>query len=169
MVCSAERAKYPFDIQHRAVIRYVSEAPEDFKVLKEKIIARLKVLSSTGSLLQEVADREQVAPLAGLTQSEIAVLVAIASEVGTNDGKVGTWSARQNAEKAGQNSLGFALGLRRLKLKAFVQTTDDQDFNGDYFDALQLTAAAWDWIDAHEGMFLLKRESQFDSDRNRRL
>jgi nucleoside 2-deoxyribosyltransferase len=34
MVCSYERTgKYPFDIQHRAVIQYKTEAQSDFKIL----------------------------------------------------------------------------------------------------------------------------------------
>ncbi len=43
---------------------------------------------------------------------------------------MGIWSTQQNAEKAGQNKMGFALGLRRLKTKGFVTTVQDEDYNG---------------------------------------
>jgi hypothetical protein len=41
MVCSKERDKYPFDIQHRTVISYTADAPNDFSTLQDKITARL--------------------------------------------------------------------------------------------------------------------------------
>ena len=31
MVCSGERIKYPFDIQHRAIINYVADSSRDFE------------------------------------------------------------------------------------------------------------------------------------------
>ena len=160
MVCADDREgkKYPFDIQHRTVISYKSEAPGDFDILRAKITARIKALRDKGQALQELANSEQVVPVAGLTQGELTVLVAIASEIGTDDGKVGIWSTQQNADKAGQNKMGFALGLRRLKTKGFVTTVQDEDSNGNFFDALQLTAPAWDWIEANESQFVLKRE-----------
>ncbi len=46
MVCSDERTgkKYPFDIQHRAVTPYQSEAPQDFNELQAAVTERLKSL-----------------------------------------------------------------------------------------------------------------------------
>src|SRR5882724_6324122 len=37
MVCSDERKKYPFDIQHRTIIPYVAESTRDFEALKSLI------------------------------------------------------------------------------------------------------------------------------------
>ncbi len=65
MVCAEDREgkKYPFDIQHRTVISYKSEAPGDFDILREKITARIKALRDKGEALQELANSEQVAQL----------------------------------------------------------------------------------------------------------
>src|ERR1017187_10997241 len=43
MVCSHERPdkKYPFDIQHRAIIPYVADAPSDFETLKQSLTDRI--------------------------------------------------------------------------------------------------------------------------------
>lgn len=160
MVCAQERQgkKYPFDIQHRTVISYTADAPGDFTLLERKITDRIKALVVKGQALQEIAENDQVAPLAGLTQTELTVLVAIASDLVTDDGKTGVRAAQQNAEKAGLNKMGFALGLRRLKNKSFVSPTVDEDQNGYQFDALELTPSAWDWIEANEEKFVLKRE-----------
>lgn len=46
MLCSSERSKLPFDVQHELVIYYKRDSPSDFKnidgQLKERIMARLE-------------------------------------------------------------------------------------------------------------------------------
>lgn len=75
MVCSDERVtkKFPFDIQHRTIINYTSEAPQDFDLLRDKITDKIKALSQKAETLRQVAESEQVAPTKGLSQSELMV------------------------------------------------------------------------------------------------
>ena len=161
MVCSNEREqkKYPFDIQHRAIIEYTVDAPSDFGALQQKITARIKALLEKGETLRQLSETEQVAPVAGLSQPELTVLAALAGNVGIPDGKVSIYSVQQDAERASLTKLGFALGLRRLTGKSFVETTEDADYNGNAFDALKLTDAGWDWIESNESRFIIKRAS----------
>ena len=44
LICHEDRTKYPFDVQHRNIIRYTAEAPQDFVALTEKITARLQAM-----------------------------------------------------------------------------------------------------------------------------
>ena len=164
MVCSAEResGKYPFNIQHRTVVSYTSEAPQDFTALQEKITERLRELSHSDRLLKDRALNQQVAPVAGLSQAAMTVLVAIVSESGTDDGNVSVWSAQQNANKAGQTNMGFALGLRQLKARAFVRVVYEETFAGNDSNALQLTDPAWEWIEANQDLFILKHQEASD-------
>ncbi len=83
MVCSEPREgkKYPFDIQHRTVIPYTAEAPGDFIDLQQNITDRLLATVEGKASLRRVASSEQIAPLAGLTHSELTVLAALASNV----------------------------------------------------------------------------------------
>jgi hypothetical protein len=61
MVCSTERiGKYPFDIQHRAIIPYKTEAQSDFKLLSDAITDRLKAAAERGQALQQIADMKGV-------------------------------------------------------------------------------------------------------------
>jgi len=48
MVCSEERTekRYPFDIQHRTIIPYQTEAPHAFEDLRASITERIKALSN---------------------------------------------------------------------------------------------------------------------------
>jgi hypothetical protein len=68
MVCSEERTtrKYPFDIQHRTVINYKSEAPSDFNKLRNDVTDRIKALLNKTEALRRIVESEQVAPTQGL-------------------------------------------------------------------------------------------------------
>jgi hypothetical protein len=165
MVCSTEREskRYPFDIQHRAIILYAVEAPDDFARLQVKITSRIQALLETSETLLQIGQTDQVAPLAGLSQPELTVLATLAGSVGSPDGKVSVWSLQQETERANLTKLGFAIGLRRLRAKTFVQALEDKDWNGDVCDVLALTERGWDWIEANESRFVLRRVEEEQS------
>jgi hypothetical protein len=160
MVCSKEREKYPFDIQHRAVISYAAEAPMDFTTLQHKITERLNAGVKKGETIRQMSETETVAPVAGLTQHELTALAILAGDVGRTDGLVSLWSIQQDTERAGLTKLGFTLAIRRLLTKAFVRQTMDTDDNGHEYPALGVTDAGWDWIVANEDRFVLQRVSK---------
>jgi hypothetical protein len=83
MVCSEERTgkKYPFDIQHRTITIYKADSPSDFETLKSAITSRVKALISRTEALRVFEASEQVAPIHGLTQPELAVLATVAGSV----------------------------------------------------------------------------------------
>jgi hypothetical protein len=69
MVCSTERTgKYPFDIQHRVVTSYKTEAQSDFKKLSDEIVERLRAVAEKSQMLQQIAEAEPLAPVSGLSQ-----------------------------------------------------------------------------------------------------
>jgi nucleoside 2-deoxyribosyltransferase len=46
LVCSEDReSKFPFDVQHRNIIQYKTDAPQDFEELRGKITKRILELS----------------------------------------------------------------------------------------------------------------------------
>jgi hypothetical protein len=162
MVCSSERdsKKYPFDIQHRAIIPYTVDAPGDFDSLKDKIAERINALLERGAALRQMAETQQVAPVGGLSQPELTVLAVLAGEVGVPDGKAAVYSVQHDAERASLTKVGFALGLRCLSEKFLVEMTMYTDQNGYDIDALRITNAGWNWIDANEERFVLRRLSK---------
>ncbi len=162
MVCSNERdsKKYPFDIQHRTTIPYTIDAPGDFDNLKDKIAERIKALLERGATLRQIAATEQVAPVGGLSQPEITVLAVLAGKVVVPAGTASVWSVQQDAERASLTTIGFTLGIRRLTAKPLVQATTFTDQNDCDVDALRVTDAGWDWIDANEERFVLRRLSK---------
>jgi hypothetical protein len=159
MVCSSEREgkKYPFDIQHRTIILYSPDAPGDFDSLRESITARIKAVLERGATLRQIAQAEQVAPVAGLSQPEMTVLAVLAGSVGVPGGLASLYSVQQDSERANLTKLGFAIGLRRLTAKHMVEATEDTDDHGYTFDALRVINAGWDWIEANESRFVLRQ------------
>jgi hypothetical protein len=156
MVCSNERTgKYPFDIQHRAVIPYKTEAQSDFKVLSDAIIERLRAAAERGQTLQQIAESEPVAPVSGLSQIELSVLAVAAAAALPLTG-FSLWSLQNDAEKIGLSKIGISLALRRLMQKQFLEDATVEDQNGDYKGAA-ISSKGWDWIDANEDNFMLRR------------
>ena len=155
IVCSDERkeSRFPFDIQHRTVIKYQSESSSDFEQLRREIKDRIGALLTKGEQLRQLAESDSVAPREGLRQPELVVLAVLAGEDGMSE-----WSLKNAVERAGFTAIGFNLGLRRLRTKGFVESSVRIDENDGYdFSALWLTPVAWDWIEANENLFVLKR------------
>ncbi|MDI9332962.1 MAG: hypothetical protein QM533_01150 [Cytophagales bacterium] len=164
MVCSEERTgkKYPFDIQHRAIISYQADSLSDFDNLKRKLTERLKALVEKGETLRHIAEADPVASVKGLTQPEIMGLALIAGGGLTMKDAVGVWSVKQDAERAGLTNLGFNLAVHRLNSKKYVEFCEVEDFNREAYEAIRVTAAGWSWIDANESQFLLHRRPTKD-------
>ncbi|RAS19608.1 hypothetical protein BX591_13948 [Paraburkholderia bryophila] len=157
MACSDQRGKtgkpFPFDIQHRAIVTYKTEAPQDFQVFQERLTERLKAMLEQGETLEEMAEQASVASVDGLSSQELNVLAVTASSVTQDDHATSVWSVRNDCERAGLNNLGFNLGLRRLKVKKFVETVDIEDERGDPYPGIQVTDLGWQWIEANEDKF----------------
>jgi hypothetical protein len=164
MVCGTGREKYPFDIQHRTIIRYEADAPEDFAALQKKITARLVAALQKAEALNQI-ESESVAPIAGLSQGELVLLAVLAGEVITPDSGVGVYSLQKSTEKEGLTKTGFALALRRLQVKSMVQDVTLTNNNDYDYPGIRVADKGWDWIDANEERFVLKRpEVKFTDD-----
>jgi hypothetical protein len=167
MVCSNERTKYPFDIQHRTVISYTSESSRDFATLQSKITDRIKALLSKGEALRQLEENEQVAPVAGLGQAELFVLAALAGNTFPTESTTSLRYLKGEVERAGLTAIGFALGIRRLQEKSLIETLSETDRDGDPMDVARVTSIGWSWIDKNEEKFLIRREKHdggFDDD-----
>lgn len=158
MACSDERQKagkrFPFDIQHRAIVTYKTESQSDFQSFKDNLTARLKAMLEQGEVLEEMAEQANVVDLDGLSSQELTVLRVIASSVSRDDSATPLWEVKNDCERAGLNNLGFNLGLRRLKAKMFAEIKDMSDSGSyDTYDGVCVTEKGWRWIEANESKF----------------
>jgi hypothetical protein len=162
MVCSDERKtkKYPFDIQHRTVISYKVESPQDFDTLQNAITVKIKAQLKSSKMLSSIAERKSVAAVEGLTQLEMAVLASCAGSVTLPEEEIAVHQLKRDVENAGFTGVAFSLGMQRLMAKGFIRKFDAEDYNGQAYYALNLTNPAWEWIDANESKFVMKRDVQ---------
>jgi hypothetical protein len=169
MVCSSERpsGRFPFDIRHRTIISYRVEAPSDFRELTTAITERIKAYLTKEEELRQIAESDQVAPVAGLSHPEVAVLAALAGKIVSPTHLVSLWTIKQDAERAGLTSIGVSLGLRRLSAKQFIKFDSYTNHDGDSIDAALITDRGWAWIDSNESAFHTRKvatQDEFDDD-----
>ncbi|MGN8189161.1 nucleoside 2-deoxyribosyltransferase [Burkholderia sp. 22088] len=171
MACSDDRQKagkrFPFDIQHRAIVTYKTESSRDFQVFKNNLTERLKAMLEQGEVLEEMAEQSNVASIDGLSSQELTVLGVIASSVFRDDGATPLWEVKNDCERAGLNNLGFNLGLRRLKGKEFVEIKEMSDGSSyDTYDGVCVTENGWQWIEVNEGKFAFHSTGKKAEDTN---
>ena len=130
MVCSNERQRFPFDIQHRFIIRYTSESPRDFDNLRLSITERIKSLLSKREAMRQIEETEQVAPVAGVSQPELFVLASLAGSTYPDLSSSPLYGVQRDVERAGLTAVGFSLGIRRLSNRKFIEefTFDEQEW-----------------------------------------
>lgn len=159
MVCSDERTgkKYPFDIQHRTIIPYKAHSPSDFVKLKSDISSRIKALITRTDAFRIIKESEQVAPVQGLSQPELAVMAAVAGSVVLPGEGVSAFSAKEEVERAGFTAVGFSVGVQRLQNKNFIGLREASDWNGQSYQEIVITTNGWDWIECNEDKFMLRR------------
>jgi hypothetical protein len=159
MVCSDERTgkKYPFDIQHRTVIPYKVGSPSDFTALQSEITTRIRARINQKEALRAIEASEQVAPVHGLTQPELAVIATIIGNVILPGEGVAAWIAKREVERSGFTSVGFTLGLQRLRAKKLVEVGEATDERGEKYTEIVVTPEGWNWVEHNEDKFMLKR------------
>ena len=170
MVCSNERDdKYPFDIQHRTIIKYSSESRSDFDKLRDEISTRAKALVEKNAA-QQIIEAQPVAPTSGLKQAEILVLAIAAGETPLPGQSVGAWPLRQEAKRAGLTAIGVSVAIRGLQQKGFVEFDQVDGENDGGFtiseprDVVTVTDTAWNWIDSNDSLFSLFKERKRKGD-----
>lgn len=165
LVCSDEReSRFPFDVQHRSVIRYSTESSRDFDQLKSQISGKLKALLAKRARLGQLGRISPVTQVEGLQQYEIAALVAVAEEIDTPDGGRSVYLIRQDMEKAGFTKLATTLGLSSLVNKALLRAFEDHDYDGNTFTVYGLTDAGVKWLFDNQDKLTLKREPRANGD-----
>ena len=118
IVSSEERqTKYPFDIQHRKIIKYKVESPSDYAHLGTQIEERIKavlVQQKTRATISALTSGKQVS--SEFQPFEVAYLAAIGMESGSVMGE--TWVAvyriKNEMETLGFNALAANVGATQF-------------------------------------------------------
>ncbi|WP_426753607.1 hypothetical protein [Myxococcus sp. Y35] len=157
LLCSTEReGKFPFDIQHRSILKYGIDSASDWIKLKNSIAERLHAILSRQAKTELIADMSPVRPTEGLTPHEMAALVVIAESCMMLDDHITGWRFRQGMNNAGFTDLAASVSLRCLERKKFISCKREHDENGAPFTMISLTNNGESWLIEHQSRFDMK-------------
>lgn len=161
MICSQDRkTKFPFDVQHRTIIKYSTESPQDFEKLKVDIENRAKAILQKKETLSKVSS-ESIAKVEGLAQHELVALVAIAENLDSPEDNVSSYVIKRDIENSGFTKMAAVLGLQSLTKKKFVSSQEYQDhYQNEPYIGYQLTESGWNWVLENQEKFEMKKPVQ---------
>lgn len=158
MVCSEDRKHFPFDVQHRTIIHYKTEAPSDFEDLGLQITDRLKAVLEQQMELDEISDLSPVTTSEGLSQHELAGLVIIASYSAVSNTAASLWAIQQDMNRAGYTDIAVTLAVRALIEKTMVRETEVTDNHGDSYPAINISDEGLKWLERHKDQLVLRKD-----------
>lgn len=159
LICSKERnTKFPFDIQHRTVITYPTGAPRDFEKLKSDITEKLKAYLSKAEKMSVVSEISKVTKFEGLEQHEVVCLAALAENIDHPGDFASAFQIKRDMESSGFTKVASTIALAGLLKKNFIEQSQYQDHDGEFFTGYVLTESGWKWIFDNKNKFVLQKE-----------
>jgi len=152
--------RFPFDVQHRHIIRYRTESPRDFVNLRDQITARLRAVLQKEERLERAVQPTSVADVQGLSQHELVALVAIAENVDAPSSTISTNIIRNDMERSGFTRVATTLALGQLTRKGFVTCHEEEDDYRNVYMAYTLTDEGMRWLYDHQDLLVLRREPE---------
>jgi hypothetical protein len=157
LVCSDQRTtRFPFDVQHRTIIKYQTGAPRNFETLKKSITSKIQALLQKADALQSAAAPSMLKQIEGLDQNEIVALAAIGENIMVPTDNVSVHQLRRDMEKAGFTNLAASIALHTLTKRGLVSSESCTDYQGDEYTGCSFTAAGWDWLLENKQLFELR-------------
>jgi len=147
IVCSRERqTPFPFDIQHRKIIRYQTESSRDFTELREKIRERLEAVSEQAKqeLVVGVGQAQVVDRKDGFDYYDLSCLGLLAAEASGLDDTVSHNRIRDAMERAGMTAVATAMSLHSLRQMGLIEPRVEDDFNGESYHTYAILKSGWD-------------------------
>jgi hypothetical protein len=160
MVCAEERQRFPFDVQHRSIIRYSTESPRDFAEVGMKITKRLSAALETYRRVESIEEMSPTALSEGLTPHELTALITVAAAAVDGD-PVASYVLRQEMNRAGYTDVACALAVRGLERKQYIARSQGYDGNNEYWGFIA-SDSGLDWLDSHQEQLKLKSAPDFD-------
>ncbi len=160
LVCSTERAeRYPFDVQHRAIIQYGVESPSDFGELHKSIVERLRAIQTRREQFSSVAALAPVRGQAGLSAHEVVALVVVAEHCLAPADTVHQNEIEKAMRKAGVTQIAVTLSVRGLLNKELVEAVA---VSGDYdhqWTEFRPSPLGIQWLIKNQEKLVLEREA----------
>lgn len=158
LVSSDERkTKYPFDVQHRTIIKYSSAAPQDFDELGKSITARLIAVLEKNEEIGRIATLSPVKDTEGLTQHELVALVTVTQNSFLSGGFTPAIRIREDMNSAGFTDIAVSLSLKTLAVKGMVIADKWQEEEDTYpYMVYKPSERGEEWLLANQDKLVLK-------------
>lgn len=152
LVCSTERnTKYPFDVQHRSIIRYETESSSDFKHLSQQITTRIQSLLAKERVINEVSSSSPLKETEGFQIYQIATLAIVLANCPTEEMTVSTYVLKRDLEKSGYTQVASSLGIRYLVQTGHLEIVTEFDPEmQEQYQAVKITDRGFDWLVTHQ-------------------
>lgn len=161
LVCSDERtSRFPFDVQHRNIIRYKTESSQDFQQLRENITNRIQAIQKKIIAIDSTSQISPVAETEGLSPHEMVALVTIMQNSFMTGGTVSAWTIQQDMNSAGFTDIAVGLALKSLSKKGMILTETDHNQDGDPFSIYGMNSTGEDWLIQNQDKLVLKKEKK---------
>jgi len=160
LVCSGERkSRFPFDVQHRNIIKYKTSSPQDFTELQGTITKRILAILKKQEEIGKVTATSPIKDTEGLKQHEIAALVTVVqNEFVSDGGMVPAGRILNDMDKAGYTEIASSLSLKSLLLKGML-SSDVWEEQYERYTVFAATGKGTDWLMANQDKLVLIKEN----------
>ncbi|MEI2719907.1 MAG: hypothetical protein V9E87_07145 [Gemmatimonadales bacterium] len=170
LVCDeGSRTHFPFDVQHRHVVKYRRDSSSDFATFTEELTTRLAAAMQRESVISTLVE-SPLEETEGLDAIEMTALALIAEYELDRDSAPSAHAIKNDMAKAGFTHLAAVLGVKALGVKGLLESFENQGYNGEEYTAYALTAKGTDWLMRHRDLLALRkspnksRRSPLDAD-----
>ena len=158
MVCSDERVgNFPFDIQHKQVLKYQTKSKSDFEILESSIASKIQALLKTSKTIKTLIETP-VVEQEGLNSHEIALLLLTAENQFSTEDTMGVYSLKDEMGKAGYTQIATGVALRLLNRKGLIETAMESDWNNNSYLTCKLTEKGEDWVLSNQDKLIFRKD-----------
>lgn len=158
LICDTKKDRFPFDVQHRSIIRYESDSLRDFTSMQDKITKKLVALVNDRADLSMIANSSPLSETDGLNPHEIALLAVTFLSDAKGD-PTPTWSVFREMESAGFTEMATGVALHTLVSKNLIYKDSRVDERGEDFTVLLPTEDGKHWIISNPDKVSLRRKA----------
>ena len=111
--------------------------------------------------------KSELAPVSGLNQQEMAVLVSLAGNLDTPEDHVAAHSLRSEIERSGFTKVAGVIGIKSLTSKGFIDYSiySSEGYNEVHeYQGYLLTEKGWEWIMSNQDKFTILENTSLEED-----
>lgn len=158
LICSSERPRFPFDIQHRQIIRYRTASPSDFSDLKNAIIERLQAIQEKDLSIESIIKKALPEERGKLSDMEFSALCIVFEDEDLNS--LSMESIINAMERQGYTKIAAKVALTRLEQEGLVESQEvSYEMHDGYFRAYQTTSEGKQHILTNMSRIQLRNDS----------